>query len=393
MRQVRVGELTAELARLVEGSLPQLLVTGELRQLQEPASGHAYFVLGDGDAVLHGVVWKTEWARARRQPKVGMTVVARGRLKVWAPMGRHQLYAMELRPAGEGEAAKRLEQARARLAAEGLMDPRRRRALPPSPRIVGLVTSLAGAAIHDFLRVATERFPSARILVSPATVQGVDAPRQIADALALLVEDGRAEVIVVARGGGGKTDLDAFQDEDLARTIATLSPVPVVTAIGHETDTSLCDEVADARAPTPTAAAVLVLPDRAERAARIDALFGAALSRLARRLDAARARLEGLRRLLRAPAQRVAESRRRRETLIGRLEAAMTRRFERAKGRQGTAAARLTALSPLATLQRGYAVVRTDAGRVVRSPDEVADGERLSVDVARGGFVVRVDGA
>lgn len=388
MRKLTVSALTQELGVLLDRSFGPLLVEGEIRSLQVPASGHAYFALGDGEAVLNGVVWRDDWRAHKVRPAVGARVVVRGRLRAWAPQGRWQLYGHEMRPAGVGEAARRLAEARARLAVEGLIDPRRRRPLPAHPSWIGLVTSLSGAALHDFVRVSRERFPATRVLVAGATVQGADAVASVMRAVAMLVEDGRCDVIVVARGGGAATDLEAFNDEDLARFLALNAPVPLVTAIGHEVDETLCDAVADHAAATPSAAAVAVLPDRAAWVERVDALLLRAQGAIRRRIVRARERLRGVAARNRHPAQALAWSRRRLEA-SDRIRPAMERLIAARRARVEALSEQLRALGPESVLARGFAVVTGPAG-VVTDADAVSAGVDLEIRVRRGSLTARV---
>lgn len=390
MRRLTVSGLTLEVERLMQRAFPAVAVEGELSQLQVPASGHAYLVLREGEAVLQAVMWRAEWQALGKRPAPGDRVVCTGRLGVYAGQGRYQLYVNRIEPAGLGERQKQLAAILARLEADGLLDPRRRRPLPRFPKVVGLATSPTGAALQDFLRVSRERWPAARILLAGCTVQGADAPASIVRALELLFEDGRADVVVVARGGGSKLDLAAFDDEQLARWIAT-APIPVVTAVGHEIDTSIADRVADASAPTPSAAAARVLPDGPALAQRVDeaalALHQRALASLRRRREQVRA----LEARLRHPAARVAEARERRDRLVQRLQVALARRLERDRARLVGVEGRLAALSPYGVLGRGYALVHGPAG-LVRAPDEVAPGDVLRIRVAGGAFGAKVTG-
>lgn len=410
MRKYGVRALSRDVATLLQRHWPAVLVEGEVSQLQTPSSGHAYLVLREQEACLNVVVWRNEWRAATWRPKVGDRVLCRGKLGMYEAQGRIQLYANVLRPAGEGAQQKELAERRARLEAEGLLDPRRKRALPRWPRVIGLATSPTGAALQDFLRVSRERFPSARILLAGCTVQGPEAPSSVVRALELLYEDSRADVIVVTRGGGSKADLLPFWDEQLARWIAD-APVPVISAVGHEIDTTLSDLVADAVAPTPSAAAVLALPDGGALAQRVDesvlALQGSALRELARR----RRLVDGLAARLRHPGERLAAARRRRDDLARRLLAAMERtlrdgrertrqadRLDRAMRallrdrRQRLVADRraLLALSPYAVLDRGYAIVTGPDG-VVSDPAQVERGDRLAIRVRAGAFAATVD--
>lgn len=388
MRRYGVQALTQEIDRLLARAFPVVLVEGEVGQLQTPASGHAYFVLREGEACLGSVMWRSDWSRATWRPRVGDRVLCRGRLGVYGAQGKYQLYVNVMRPAGEGDLQRELEERKARLAADGLLDPRRKRPLPRWPRTVGVATSLTGAALQDFLRVSRERCPSARILVAGCTVQGAEAPSSVIRALELLYHDGRPEVIVVTRGGGSKADLMAFNDEQLARWMAE-SPVPVVSAVGHEIDTTLADLVADVVAPTPTAAAVAVLPDSRALAQRVDDGALALQGAMARRLARQRRDLAQLRARLRHPGERLRDADRRREELEARLRQAVARRVRERRHELLTAERALGALSPYAVLDRGYAIV-TGPGGVVTEPGAVSAGDGLDVRVRGGRFGARV---
>lgn len=462
MRTLTVAALVDDLDRLLSGRYPAILVEGEVSQIQRPASGHAYVVLRDKpgagrpDVKLNVMVWRDDFQRMAVAPVVGDRVVCRGKLRFYGPGGTAQLYATEIVPAGQGALAKAIAERKARLMAEGLLDPRRKRPLPPVPRFVGVATSLTGAAIADFLVVSRRRWPAARILVAGCQVQGVEAPSSVIRAIELLVDDGRAEVIVVTRGGGSKEDLIGFQDEALARYVAQC-PIPVVSAVGHQIDTTLCDLVADVIAPTPSAAAMAVLPEAVRYAQRVDERVDALVAAARAGLAARRARLEALRARLRDPAARVTEGRRRLEELRARIAAAgarvgatkrtkidalagrlapaaqakaaraaralgavaprlvpatharlaaarrragvadrlpglVERRLAAVRARLGRLDASLVALSPLAVLDRGYAILR-HGPRVVTAPDDVAAGDRLEARLRGGTLALRVDGA
>ncbi|MCO4745088.1 MAG: exodeoxyribonuclease VII large subunit [Proteobacteria bacterium] len=433
MQPYSVSGLCGELQRIVESRYPVVLVEGEIVQAQTPASGHCYLTLGDRDARLSAIIFAGTLRRLRLRPEAGMRVVARGRLSFYPRRGQAQLIVNELAPAGEGAMAKELARRRERLMRDGLLDPRRKRELPASPRVVGVVTSLTGAALQDFLKVSGLRFPAAQIRVAPTLVQGPEAPPSIVQALDLLQEDGRSDVIVLTRGGGSKSDLMAFQDEYVARAVAGCS-VPTISAVGHEIDTTLCDEVADAVAPTPSAAAVLALPDGVALTRRTDETLLGLQSAMKRRLVRHRDRVQQLSARLRSPADRVASSRKkhtdlserlsvamdrvllqrrlalgggeerlartlqgplriqreRLEAVRGRLQPAMGRTLERRRVALERAEGQLSALSPTAVLQRGYAIVRGPDGKLVSSREDVGFGDRLSVRVSDGSLDVIV---
>lgn len=422
-----VTGLCAELQHLVQSRYPVVFVEGEVVQANYSGVGHCYVTLGERDARLPAVVFRGTLPRLQVQPRQGMRVLAKGRLSVYERGGQIQLIVNELSPAGEGALAKLIAERRQRLMQEGLLDPRRKRPLPPSPRVVGVVTSLTGAALQDFLKVSLLRYPAARILVAGSRVQGAEAPAEIIRALELLQEDGRAELIVVTRGGGAKSDLLAFQDEFVARAVAACS-VPVLSAVGHEIDTTLCDEVADAVASTPSAAALLCLPDGVALGRRVDeAVFDlerATLGRIQRRRDAVEAlsqrlrhpgeqlkarlrRLDELGERLRVAMDRMVltrqlalaaaedrlhvplapmlrERRARLDALRARLDPAMSRQLERRQAQLERADRSLQALSPRAVLARGYAIVSSADGAVVKRASDLAFGDRLRLQLADG---------
>ncbi len=390
MRRYTVASLTQEIDRVVARHWPSILVEGELSQISTPGSGNAYLTLRHEQATLAAVVWRDRWQHTDYRPKVGERVLCRGRMGIYPSQGRYQLYVNELQPAGEGALQRRLEQIKARLEADGLLDPRRKRPLPAMPRVVGVATSLTGAALQDFIRVSRERWPAARVLVAGCTVQGADAAASVVRALELLFDDGRSDVIVVTRGGGSKLDLMPFQDEQLARWIAT-APIPIVSAVGHEIDTTIADLVADAVAATPSAAALRVLPDRDSWRQRVDELHTTLTNTVSRGLAQRRGRLADLRRGLRHPGQRVVDGRARRTELLRRLDRASMAILQRRRHHLDAHRRQLTALSPLGVLDRGYSIVSGPSG-VLRTVDAVAVGERISVRLARGQIVARVLG-
>lgn len=390
MKVFTVTGLSAALGRVVDRSFPRVAVEGEVSQLSIPRSGHAYMVLRDGESQLSALVWASTWRGLRFHPKPGQRVVCTGAVRLYPAKGILQLYVNDIRPKGEGKLAAQLEKVKQRLGADGLLDPRRKRTLPRFPRTVGIATSLTGAALQDFLRVASRRWP-AHLLVAGCTVQGENAAGSVVRALEVLFEDGRCDVVVVTRGGGSKLDLLPFHDETLARWIAT-APVPVVSAVGHETDTSIADLVADLVAPTPSAAAMAVLPDAVELRRRTDAASQALRRAMARQLRRRADRVRELRSRLKHPAQRLEQARRRAADLQGRLERAMAAQLHRHRSRLAHPRARLDALSPYAVLDRGYALVQHH-DEVVRHPDQVRPGDPLTIRLAGGALTARVDEA
>lgn len=418
MRKYSVRGLVQELDRGLRDRYPRVLVEGEVAQLTLPKSGHAYLQLREPGShvraeLINAICWRDTWQTLRTRPKQGDRVVVRARLGVYPQRGQLQLNVFDISPAGRGDLARKIAERIERLRAEGLLDPSRKRALPPMPRTIGLVTSPTGAAVQDFLRLTGERNPGARILLSPCITQGVEAPSSVVRAIDLLIEDGRAEVIVITRGGGSAEDLMGFQDEQLARFLVRV-PVPVVSAIGHETDTSITDLVADASAPTPSAAAVLVLPDARGLIQRVDELDTRLEHAMARSLGRRRERVVGLSRRLRHPGQRLVDVRRRRDALVQRLSAGVRRHLLRARDRTDRgrdrlhermgrvvdgrklrfvrASERLSALSPLAVLARGYAVAVGPTG-VITDASTLSPGDEVRVRVDTGAFTATVRSA
>ncbi len=453
-----VAELVNRAHRCIEQNFNGVHVEGEVTNLRIVSSGHAYFTLRDAEALLPVAMWRSALSRLRFKMQDGQRLRVYGRPGIYAAQGKFQLYAERAEPAGQGALLLQLEQLKARLAAEGLFARERKRPLPRWPRVIGVVTSATGAAIHDILKVARRRCP-VRILLAPAVVQGDEAPASIIRALTRLQAMPEVEVIIVGRGGGASEDLWAFNDEGVARAVAACR-VPVVSAVGHEVDITICDYVADLRAATPSHAAELVVPDRngclqqlhqlrrrlgmathrhllneqsrRERAThRLQVLarrliyaprrdLAALVGRLEalhprRRLDRDRKRLAALlarlqqqhprhrlsqlrRRLAAAelrlqpqhPRHRLAQLRRRLATAELALQQRASQLSQPARLRLAGAAGALNALSPLAVLERGFAVLHGPTGKVVRTADQVEPGDELTVRLHRGRLRTRV---
>ena len=415
-RILTVTQLAALVRERLEGGIGLVWVAGEISNLRAQPSGHVYFTLKDDECQLAAVMFRSAAQVLAFRPRDGMDVVVRARPSVYPSRGALQLYVESMEPRGLGALQLAFEQLKARLGAEGLFAAERKRPLPRFPGTVGIVTALRGAAIHDLRTVLRERWPLCRVIVRPVRVQGSGAGREVAEAIEDLNRLGGLDVLIVGRGGGSLEDLWAFNEEVVARAIAA-SAVPVVSAVGHEVDFTIADFVADARAPTPTAAAALVVPDRAEVAAglgRAEAALRRALARHARdlplRIDdlALRARRALARRLtwerreLATSAARLARVgpapglRRARERLAAagaRVRFALDIRVRHARGAVEQAAGRLDALSPLACLARGYAIVRRgDAtGPVVSDAALLAAGDPVALVFARGRARARID--
>jgi exodeoxyribonuclease VII large subunit len=438
-RTFTVSQLTERIQGALETDFSDVWVEGEVSNLKLADSGHCYFSLKDEKAQVKAVIWKTAARLIRFKPRDGMKVLARGGLRVYPPRGEYQLAIEVLEPLGKGSLQQAFEDLKERLAKEGLFDPARKRALPMLPRRIGIVTSPTGAVVRDILRVLARRYRNLDVLIYPARVQGPEAAGEIVQGIRALDAVEGLDVLIVARGGGSLEDLWPFNEEAVARALAA-SKTPTISAVGHETDFTIADFVADLRAPTPSAAAERVVQAKEDLTARIDAFTGRLRSATELRMSRIRARVAALtshrvfeaeRGRVRNHAQRVDELRRRSDTgLARRVERAkdrlfhagerleafrwerqiverrerLTRHSDRLTGRIGTLldarraalgslAGKLGTLSPLAVLSRGYALVFDSAtGRLVRAPGEVETGDALRLRVHGGSLRATVTG-
>src|SRR5713226_1365030 len=373
--------------------LQDVWVRGEISGCRIYSSGHCYFTLKDAEAQLPCVFFRNARMRsAAPELRDGMAIAANGRISLYERDGKLQLYVENVELIGEGALFLRLEQLKTRLAAEGLFDASRKRSLPPFPRVVGIVTSPQAAALRDMLRVLRTRFPLARVILSPTLVQGVEAPAAIAAALDLLNAQGEAEVVILGRGGGSIEELWAFNEEVVARAIAR-SRIPVISGVGHETDFTIADFVADHRASTPTAAATAAVPDIADWQDDILAKQQTLIELIQERLEDLGADLEHVQRdLQRASPRYQLESRQQQlddltALLQTRMQYILSLRRERLRG----ASLRLHSLSPLLTIARGYAVVRHEPDHaLVTSVQQVKPGDELTIQVTDGHIHVSV---
>jgi exodeoxyribonuclease VII large subunit len=432
-----VGELALRIKASLEDRFPAVWVEGEISNLRTPSSGHAYFTLKDDTAQLRCVLFRSRGRRLAFQPEDGMQVLAFGGLDVYVARGEYQLVVELLEPKGVGALQLAFEQLKRKLEGEGLFDAARKRVLPPFPRTIGIVTSPTGAAIRDMLHVIGRRFADLRILVAPVRVQGEEAPGEIVRALADLQEVAELDVVIVGRGGGSIEDLWAFNDERVARAIAGCR-VPVISAVGHETDFTIADFVADLRAPTPSAAAELVVQEKLHVVRRLGDLYGGLKQALADRLERERERVEALarRRVLTEPSRALRDLHRRLDDLGARLGLAVGRRRQDAahrvslarnalrslnpvariasgsallsqlRGRLASAAVhgvkasrhrfdaavgQLDSLSPLAVLGRGYSLTRLASGAIVRTAAQTRPGDAIEILLHRGALDARVE--
>ena len=361
-----------------DGVLGGLFVRGELSNYKMYPSGHHYFSMKDGEGALRCVMFRREAMGVRFRPENGMKVIAFGRVSVFPRDGQYQLYVSALTPDGVGDLYVAFEQLKERLRREGLFDPERKKPLPAFPGRIALVTSSAGAAVRDMLRILGARWPMAEVAVVPVRVQGEEAPGEIAAAIDWVNRHALADLIITGRGGGSMEDLWAFNDESVARAIFR-SDIPVISAVGHEPDVTIADFVADLRAATPSNAAELAVPDQEEIRARVEQLslrMRTAAERELRQARAALARWSGSR-ALQDPMNFVADRRVLLDYQRGRLASSLSVSLNREKQRLGRLAAALDAMSPLKVLARGYAVARKADGSVVSSVGAVKAGDRL----------------
>jgi len=391
-RVLGVGQLIAGLQGLIEQRVGKVFVVGEISNLHQAPSGHVYFTLKDADAQIRAALFRGNARNVRFELDEGLEVVAEADVSIYAARGDLQLIVRGLEPRGVGALQLAFEQLRKRLQAAGLFDAERKRPLPEFPRRIGLVTSPTSAAVRDVLKVAGRRFPGTPILIAPTLVQGDEAPDQVARAIRRVAGATDVDVVLVVRGGGSLEDLWAFNTEPVAHAIADC-PVPVVSGVGHETDVTIADLVADVRAPTPSAAAMVALPDAEGLARIVDRDVRRLASAMEGELDSARHRLERLEQVLhaRSPQARVAVARTREARARTAAFSAIQRVVDRRKRRVGELAARLDALSPLAVLGRGYALARrVEDDRIVRREADVGLDDELDLQLAEGRIGARV---
>jgi len=389
-----VTDLNRYVRQVLEGDyrLQDLWIAGEVSNVSRPASGHLYFTLKDSQASLRCVMWRPEAARLAFLPREGQALEVHGRVSVYEAGGQYQLYADALRLAGEGDLFRQFLRLKAKLEAEGLFDPERKRPLPLFPKRIGVVTSPSAAALRDVLNILRRRFPLTEVILSPTPVQGAEAVEGIVSALEAINRVSRPDVILLVRGGGSAEDLAAFNDEAVARAIVA-SKAPVVTGVGHETDFTIADFVADRRAPTPSAAAEIVTPDRAELAVDLTALRSEIAGSVSQRLQTLRSDLDSLKLSLRlaSPRAALANARQRLDDLLRRAEASLTYNLGLRQAALSGLLQTLTAVGPASILTRGYAIVRRLADdRVVISVHDVLPGTGLSIRVSDGAFTASV---
>lgn len=391
-RVLKPAQLNALAKDLLESNFAQIWVEGEISNLARPASGHLYFTLKDSQAQVRCAMFRSRAMYLPQPVKDGQQVLVRARVTLYEPRGDYQLAVESIEPAGQGALQQAFEVLKRTLEAEGLFAPARKKPLPAFVRRLALLTSPRGAAVHDVLTVLARRHPLLPVELWPVPVQGSDAAAQIRASLQAAIASGRYDAILITRGGGSLEDLWPFNDEALVR-LAADSPVPVVSAIGHEVDVSLLDFAADLRAPTPSAAAELLSPDRTELLARLGQSRRKLAERLAarwrdagQRCDIAYLRLQALR-----PAQRLQAGRQNLQGLMLRLHRSLQYGLDARLARLKQAGGALNALSPLATLGRGYSILRDTDGCIIHSVRQTAPGQRLDARLADGSLSVTVN--
>lgn len=433
-KSISVSELNRQVKSLLEHSFMSLRVTGEISNMVRASSGHWYFTLKDDRAQVRCAMFRGRNAQVRFRPQEGSQVLCTAKVSLYEGRGDFQLIVDSMQEDGQGQLQQAFDQLKARLQAEGLFAQERKRSIPSHPRTVGVVTSATGAALHDILTAFERRYPGMQVNLYPTLVQGTEAADQIVAAISLANRHAEADVLIVGRGGGSLEDLWPFNEERVARAIIA-SDIPVVSAVGHEVDFSISDMVADLRAPTPTAAAELLSPDQRQIQQRLTQLQQGLQRRFDWQMKRQRERLTALRRQMRHPGDRIREQQQRCDDLEMRLQRAIQRRLELRRQRLTAAAARLelqspgrllaaqrehlsdlrarlasrigdllerrrlqlgqkvgrlNAISPLATLERGYSLTQTDSGELVRHATQLKAGSAVRVRLQSGAFSAEV---
>lgn len=369
----------------VDPLLNQIAVHGEISNYKMYPSGHHYFSLKDESSVLKCVMFKGNAMRLRFRPENGMKVIAMGKVSVFPRDGAYQLYCSALAMDGVGDLYAAFEALKKKLAAEGLFDPAHKQPLPRFPGTIGIITSSAGAAVHDMLRILNKRYPLAQVKLLPVRVQGAEAPGEIAAAIGYANHYQLADLLIVGRGGGSIEDLWAFNDERVAYAIYE-SRIPIISAVGHEPDVTISDYVADLRAATPSNAAELAVPDMDALLQNLDAMSGSMAAALARQLKSARQRLDMLanRPSMQKPTGYLEQKGKALELLKNRLVSAQTQQLARERHRYVASVSKLDAMSPLKVLTRGYAFAQTEDGTVLKSVEQVEPGQQIAVSLSNG---------
>ncbi|MCW8858489.1 MAG: exodeoxyribonuclease VII large subunit [Deltaproteobacteria bacterium] len=387
---ISVSTLIACIQELVEDNFVEVLVRGELSNVSQPASGHYYFTLKDNKAQVRCAMFRSHARVLRFKPEDGLAVICRGRVSVYPQRGDLQLIVEAIEPEGVGSLQLAFDQLKEKLQAEGLFAEKFKQSLPAFPKTIGIVTSATGAAIQDILNVLQRRSAGLRVLLRSVRVQGEGAAQEIALAIQELNQEASSDVLIIGRGGGSREDLWAFNEEVVARAIHA-SRIPVISAVGHEIDFSISDLVADLRAPTPSAAAELVVKNRLDLERHLDQLCLRLADKIRSQLLLIRSQLQGLEKRLQAPEELIRRQRLHFQHLEARQRQAMSGILKQQQQRFAILTGQLEALSPLAVLSRGYAIV-TDlkTGSILEAPTQVTEGDELLIRLAKGEIAATV---
>ena len=385
---VTVTQLNEFVKQLIDGSaqLADVYVKGEISNFKNHyGTGHFYFTLKDDGGLIRAVMFRSSAAKLKFMPENGMRVVVHGRVSAFVRDGQYQLYADSLEPDGVGALYIAYEQLKKRLESEGLFDPSRKKPLPKIPTRVGIITSATGAAVRDMIHVAGRRFPFAKLILYPSLVQGPGAAAQLIEGVQYFNRTASVDVIIIGRGGGSIEDLWAFNDEQLARTVAA-SRIPIISAVGHETDFTICDFVADRRAPTPSAAAEIALPETAELKRKINNIISRENAVLTQVIARRREYLKRLSdsRALRSPMNFIDDKRMHLSTLTERLALSQTNSLSIKQAQLKAIAGKMEALNPLSVLSRGYSAVYGENGEIIKHTDQLTPGASITFRLADG---------
>lgn len=378
-----VSQLNAYMKRVVDGqtALNDIWIKGEISNFKDHYSGHLYITLKDDGGVLKAVMFKAAASTLTFKPEDGMKVIARGRIGVYEQSGTYQLYISEMTPDGLGELYVAYEQLKKKLGEEGLFDDDKKKPIPKYPEKVGVITASTGAAVRDIINVITRRYPYCEIIIYPAQVQGAGAKESIVAGIEYFNEKEPCDTLIVGRGGGSIEDLWAFNEEIVARAIAD-SKIPIISAVGHETDFTIADFVADLRAPTPSAAAEIAVPSQLELLSKISTMSGRMQSAVINGLKNKRLLIEKL--SMRSPKNRIDDLRQKNDNLIKQAEKSFLLTFEGKKKELAKICAKLDALSPLGVMARGYAIAQEEDGTVIRTISKMSPGKEFSLRLADG---------
>ncbi|MCI8611533.1 MAG: exodeoxyribonuclease VII large subunit [Clostridiales bacterium] len=388
-----VTELNQFIKDLIDVNPPlsDIYIKGEISNFKAHSSGHFYFTLKDADSALKSVMFRSSAQKMEFMPENGMKVIAHGRISAFVRDGAYQLYADSMEPDGVGALYIAFEQLKRKLESEGLFADERKKPLPKIPSVVGIVTSPTGAAVRDIIHICRRRFPYAKLVLYPALVQGPDAPASVAAGIAYFNDTNSADVLIVGRGGGSVEDLWAFNTELVARAAAA-SKIPLISAVGHETDFTICDFVADRRAPTPSAAAEIAVPDTEELKQKFLNIISRERAVLGRTLEGYRQRLlrSSTSRVLLSPMNTIEDRRMAVLSLTQRMDPAIQRELEKRQGELAAASGKLSALNPMAVLTRGFCAAFNGEGKIIKSVDHIRIGDEIAIQMADGAAQAKV---